>query len=49
VLAAYARLAERDELPVRVYAMIDGQGPGLDEEMRRGASGRRSESSPSAA
>ncbi|HXL39839.1 MAG TPA: amidohydrolase [Myxococcales bacterium] len=34
VLAAYARLAERDELPVRVYAMIDGQGPGLDEEMR---------------
>jgi predicted amidohydrolase YtcJ len=34
VLAAYARLAERDELPVRVYAMIDGQGPGLEEEMR---------------
>jgi predicted amidohydrolase YtcJ len=34
VLAAYARLAERDELPVRVYAMIDGQGASLDEEMR---------------
>jgi predicted amidohydrolase YtcJ len=34
VLAAYARLAERDELPVRVYAMIDGQGSGLDEEMQ---------------
>ena len=34
VLAAYARLAERDELPVRVYAMIDGQGPDLDEQMR---------------
>jgi predicted amidohydrolase YtcJ len=34
VLAAYARLADRDELPVRVYAMIDGQGPGLDEQMR---------------
>jgi predicted amidohydrolase YtcJ len=33
-LAAYARLAERDELPVRVYAMIDGQGPSLDDEMR---------------
>jgi predicted amidohydrolase YtcJ len=33
-LSAYARLAERDELPVRVYAMIDGQGSGLDEEMR---------------
>lgn len=34
VLAAYRRLAERDELPVRVYAMIDGQGSGLDEEMQ---------------
>jgi predicted amidohydrolase YtcJ len=34
VLAAYARLAERDELPVRVYAMIDGQGPELDDQMR---------------
>ena len=34
VLAAYARLAERGELPVRVYAMIDGQGDGLDEQMR---------------
>jgi predicted amidohydrolase YtcJ len=34
VLAAYARLAERDELPVRVYAMIDGQGADLDEQMR---------------
>jgi predicted amidohydrolase YtcJ len=34
VLAAYARLAERDELPVRVYAMIDGQGPELDEQMQ---------------
>jgi predicted amidohydrolase YtcJ len=33
-LAAYARLAERDELPVRVYAMIDGQGPALDEQMQ---------------
>jgi predicted amidohydrolase YtcJ len=34
VLTAYARLAERDELPIRVYAMIDGQGPELDEQMR---------------
>src|SRR5438067_265655 len=34
VLDAYARLAERDELPVRVYAMINGQGPELDEQMR---------------
>jgi predicted amidohydrolase YtcJ len=34
VLAAYARLAERDDLPIRVYAMIDGQGSGLDDEMR---------------
>jgi len=34
VLAAYARLAERDQLPVRVYAMINGQGPELDEQMR---------------
>lgn len=33
-LAAYRALAQRDELPVRVYAMIDGQGPGLDEAMR---------------
>ena len=32
-LAAYLRLAERDELPIRVYAMIDGQGPGLEEKM----------------
>jgi len=34
VLDAYARLAERDELPVRVYAMINGQGPELDDQMR---------------
>src|SRR5919204_2096884 len=34
VLDAYARLAERDELPVRVYAMINGQGPEIDEQMR---------------
>jgi predicted amidohydrolase YtcJ len=34
LLAAYARLAERDELPVRVYAMIDVPGPQLDEQMR---------------
>jgi predicted amidohydrolase YtcJ len=34
VLDAYSRLAERDELPVRVYAMINGQGPDLDEQMR---------------
>ncbi len=33
-LAAYARLAERDELPLRVYAMIDGQGPALAEQMQ---------------
>ena len=34
VLQAYKRLAERDVLPLRVYAMIDGQGSGLDEQMR---------------
>jgi len=34
VLAAYARLAERDSLPIRVYAMINGQGAHLDEQMR---------------
>ena len=34
VLAAYKRLAERDVLPVRIYAMINGQGDGLDERMR---------------
>ena len=34
VLAAYARLAESDSLPIRVYAMINGQGPDLDEQMR---------------
>ena len=32
-LEAYRRLAARDALPLRVYAMIDGQGPGLDEQM----------------
>ena len=34
VLAAYVRLAERDSLPIRVYAMINGQGADLDEQMR---------------
>lgn len=34
VLAAYRRLAERDVLPLRIYAMIDGQGKDLDERMR---------------
>jgi predicted amidohydrolase YtcJ len=34
VLAAYQRLAERDALPVRIYAMIDGQGADLDERLR---------------
>ena len=34
LLAAYARLAERDELPVRVYAMIDAPGEALDDQMR---------------
>jgi len=34
VLAAYHRLAERDELPIRVYAMIDGQGADLEDSMR---------------
>jgi hypothetical protein len=34
VLAAYARLAERDELPVRVYAMIDAPRSQLAEQMR---------------
>ena len=34
VLAAYERLAKRDVLPLRIYAMIDGQGEGLDERMR---------------
>ena len=33
-LAAYRRLAEQDRLPLRVYAMIDGQGADLDERMR---------------
>lgn len=33
-LAAYQRLAERDRLPLRIYAMIDGQGGDLDERMR---------------
>ena len=33
-LAAYRRLDARGALPVRVYAMIDGQGEGLDEAMR---------------
>src|SRR3954470_3314424 len=33
-LAAYARLAERDALPVRIYAMIDGQGRDLDDQLR---------------
>ncbi|MCA1829078.1 MAG: amidohydrolase [Myxococcales bacterium] len=33
VLQAYKRLADRDALPVRVYAMIDGQGAGLDEQI----------------
>src|SRR5207247_2535825 len=27
ILEAYRRLAQRDVLPLRVYAMIDGQGP----------------------
>jgi predicted amidohydrolase YtcJ len=37
VLDAYRRLAQRDVLPLRVYAMIDGQGPleRLDEQMRQ--------------
>jgi predicted amidohydrolase YtcJ len=34
VLAAYRRLAERDVLPLRIYAMIDGQGADLDERIR---------------
>jgi predicted amidohydrolase YtcJ len=34
VLAAWRRLAERDALPLRIYAMIDGQGKDLDERMR---------------
>ena len=34
VLEAYARLAERDALPIRVYAMIEGQGADLDDRMR---------------
>jgi predicted amidohydrolase YtcJ len=34
VLEAYRRLAERGQLPVRVYAMIDGQGDRLTEQMR---------------
>ena len=33
VLQAYRRLAERDALPLRIYAMIDGQGAGLDEQI----------------
>src|SRR4051812_7488781 len=33
-LAAYRRLAEREDLPLRIYAMIDGQGADLDERMR---------------
>jgi predicted amidohydrolase YtcJ len=37
VLEAYGRLAQRDVLPLRVYAMIEGQGPleRLDEQMRQ--------------
>ena len=31
----YERLAERDQLPVRVYAMIDGQSDELDDLLRR--------------
>jgi predicted amidohydrolase YtcJ len=34
VLQAYRRLAERDLLPVRIYAMIDGQGPELTDQLR---------------
>lgn len=34
VLQAYKRLAERDALPVRIYAMINGQGTDLDERLR---------------
>ncbi|HET9751659.1 MAG TPA: amidohydrolase, partial [Myxococcales bacterium] len=34
VLETYRRLAERDELPIRVYAMIDGQGNHVAEQMR---------------
>ncbi|HZX94874.1 MAG TPA: amidohydrolase [Myxococcales bacterium] len=34
VLSIYRRLAERNQLPVRVYAMIDGQGDHLDDQMR---------------
>lgn len=34
VLQAYKRLAERDALPVRIYAMINGQGADLDERLR---------------
>jgi hypothetical protein len=34
VLAAWQRLAERDELPLRVYAMIDAKGAALDDQMR---------------
>jgi predicted amidohydrolase YtcJ len=34
VLDAYRRLAERDVLPLRIYAMIDGQGPQMDDQMR---------------
>ncbi|HET9753844.1 MAG TPA: amidohydrolase, partial [Myxococcales bacterium] len=33
-LETYLRLARRGELPVRVYAMIDGQGDHLAEQMR---------------
>jgi predicted amidohydrolase YtcJ len=34
VLETYRRLAERRQLPIRVYAMIDGQGEKLPEMMR---------------
>lgn len=36
-LEAYARLADADQLPIRVYAMIDGEGPlaALEAELAR--------------
>ena len=33
-LEAYRELAKDDALPLRIYAMIDGQGEGLDDAMR---------------
>jgi predicted amidohydrolase YtcJ len=41
-LDAYRRLAEEDRLPVRVYAMIDGEGPlsALEAELARWRGGR---------